>query len=130
MNKKRTTILLISALATGCIFAAERASSPIPLEQGTQWVYEAKVQWTPVDAPGVRSARFKWTAEVVETIESKTARAAVVHAWPDEAAGMDPAQPCGYSVILECSNRLYRVQAKDKQEAGRLARQLATAPEK
>lgn len=113
--------------------AAAPARSPIPLEKGTQWIYEARVQWTPVAGdgpPGVRSNRFQWTASIVESIKGNTARAAVVHAWPDEVAGMDPVRPTGYSVLLESSNRLYRVRCNTKAQAGRLARRLAAAPEK
>lgn len=129
---KFLSLVVLASMAMIPLLAGERVLSPIPLEEGTQWVYEAQVQWTPVAGkgpPGVRSNQFRWTANVVECVEGKGARAAVIHAWPDEVAGMDPEFPTSYAVLLESGNRLYRLLARNKSEAGRLARRLARSPE-
>lgn len=112
------------------VFAAERLPSPIPLAEGTRWTYEATVKWTSVagEGPsGIRTGRFQWTASIVKCIEGKNRRAAVIHAWPDELIGVDPAPPAGYGVLLESGNRLYRFRADNQLQAERLARELAAA---
>jgi hypothetical protein len=68
--------------------------------------------------------------KVLETVDGPAARAAVVHACPDEIAGMDPAVPNGYSVLIETSNRLSRVPARGKREAVAVARQCAATAQK
>jgi hypothetical protein len=117
-----------------CAGAVEGTSaSPIPLEKGTRWVYEAKAKWTPVAGSGrtgVQSARIKWTAEVLDCVQGKTVRAAVVHAFPMEILGMDPEKPDGYTVLVETSNRLYSASADSVRKARKLAREFAAAPEK
>jgi hypothetical protein len=119
-------LLLSAALA-----AEDRAFCPIPLEKGTKWVYEAQVKWTPVAGSGlkgVQAARLKWTAEVVASVPGKSARAAVVHAFPMEVLGMDPAEPKGYTVLVATSNRLYSAEADTAREAVKLAKKLVASP--
>lgn len=130
---KLLSLVVLADMAMTSLLAGERATSPIPWEEGTQWIYEAKVQWTPVageGSPGVRSNQFRWTARIEKCVDGKVARAAVIHAWPDEVAGMDPELPTGYGVLLESGNRLFRLNAQNKAEAGRLARRFVAAPEK
>jgi hypothetical protein len=129
--KPRSIILLLTALSFGAGAVEEKTVSPIPLDKGTRWVYEANVKWTPfadTGLTGIQSARIKWTTEVVDSVQGKSVRAAVVHAFPMEILGMDPAKPDGYTVLIETSNRLYSASADTAAKASKLARKLATAP--
>ena len=100
---------------------------------GTRWVYEADIKWTPVDGSGltgVQGNRVEWTCEVLDCVQGKFARAAVVHAFPMDILGMDPEKPEGYTVLVETSAKLYSVSVKTVREASELARQFAAKPEK
>ncbi|MCX6928972.1 MAG: hypothetical protein NT154_38035 [Verrucomicrobia bacterium] len=117
-------ILLVVASALCAVAAEEKIASPIPLEKGSRWVYEAKVKWTPVAGTGrtrVRSARIKWTTEVLDCVQGNSTRAAVVHAFPMEILGLDPVKPVGYTVLIATSNRLYFASAKSPRKATALA---------
>lgn len=129
----RLTSLLLVGYALGSTGAERQTASPLPFEKGTRWVYEADVQWTPVEGSGqsgVRSARLKWTTEILECVQGRSARAAVIHAFPTEVLGMDPETPRGYTILIACSNAVYRTSAPSARKAGRVARTLVSAPEK
>ena len=123
----------MQAFACGAFATEEKPASPIPLEKGTRWVYEAKVKWTPEAGSGlsgVQSNRIKWTSQVVSCVQGKSARAAVIRAFPMEILGMDPVKPTGYTVLVETSNKLYSASAESARHANKLARQFAAKPER
>lgn len=127
------SLLPVAAFACGTVAAVERPGSPIPLEKGTRWVYEARVRWTPVSGSGqtgVQSNRLEWTSEVVDCIRGKSTRAAVVHAFPMDILGMDPVKPTGYTVLVETGNKLYSAPAKTARQASKLAKRFAANPER
>ena len=126
-------MLLVVALTFCAAAVEEKTASPIPLEKGTRWVYEAKVKWTPMAGTGrtgVQSARIKWTTEVLDCVKGNSVRAAIVYAFPMDILGMDPVKPDGYTVLIETTNCLYSASADSARKASELARAFAAAPEK
>lgn len=122
----------VCGAATRGSVAGENSSSVIPLEKGTRWTYEAKVEWTPVagspDGPGIKAATLRWTTEVLECLRGSFATAAVVRAFPTEVLGMDPATPNGWKVLVATSNRVLSLQCENLAQATRLAREWTTRP--
>ncbi len=134
----------ISALLLGFLLTALPASlvagTPlpepglIPLQPGTRWVYEADVRWTPVAGEkgtqrlGIQSARLRWTNEVLFCVTRRTARAAVLHRFPTEVLGMDPEVPRNHLVLVETTNQIIQVPARNLSHARQLAKSLADQP--
>jgi hypothetical protein len=55
---KTFSLVVMASVGMAPLLTAEREHSPIPLEKGTQWIYEAKVQWTPVAGDGPQAAQL------------------------------------------------------------------------
>lgn len=51
-------LVVMASVGMAPLFTAEPMRSPIPLEEGTQWIYEAKVEWTPVAGDGPQTAQL------------------------------------------------------------------------
>ena len=110
--------------------AAGPAACPLPLKKGTQWTYEGKVEWTMENSAKVLSTNVHWVTEVVDVVQQGTVQASVVRGLPDELACYEPNRMPGFAVLVNLSNRLYRVPANSEQEAKKLAHRLANAPSK
>lgn len=114
--------LLTSVLALGA------TSCPIPLDKGTQWTYEGKVEWTLSGSATVKTAQIRWVTKVVDCIKGSKAQAAVVRGFPDELMWYEPSRSPSFSVLLSVSNHVYRLRAEGEDQAGFLARQLIRNP--
>ena len=112
-----------------CAAAASVTSlCPFPLEKGTKWVYEGKVEWTAPGSAKVRTANIRWVSEVHASFTGTNVRAAVVSGFPDELAWYEPGQTPGFCVPLIVKDRVYRFETDGKNQATRLARRLAENP--
>ena len=110
------------------VAAVAGSSCPIPLERGTQWTYEGRVEWTESGSGKVKSAQVRWVSEVVDLVGSSGVRAAVVRGFPDELAWYEPGQSPGFCVLLSASNRVYRLRADGQNQARALAQRLLRNP--
>jgi len=104
------------------------ASCPLPLDRGARWTYEGRVEWTVPGSASVKGAHIRWTCQVVDIIKGPRARAAIVRGFPGELAWYEPGQPPGFCVLLQVSNRLYRLKTEGEKPARALARQLTKKP--
>ena len=109
------------------VAALAGSSCPIPLERGTQWTYEGRVEWTESGSGKVKSVQVRWVSEVVDLVGSSGVRAAVVRGFPDELAWYEPGQSPGFCVLLSASNRVYRLRADGQNQARALAQRSAAA---
>lgn len=122
-----SVILSVAALAFDARAAEKRNASPIPLDKGTRWVYEAQAKWTPAAGDGLagtQSARIRWTAEVVSCVQSNSVCAAVVHAFPMELLGMAPAKPKGYTVLVENPEEPKRKEGMTREEIAKMEQEM------
>ncbi len=123
-----TGLYLRFAVAWMCgvvaVLGAPPVPSPIPLEKGTQWTYAGKVEWTADDSAVVRSTNVQWVMDVVDVVQRGSVRASVVRGIPDELAWYEPARMPGFCVLLQVTNRVYRIEADNEKQAANLAREL------
>jgi hypothetical protein len=78
----------------------------IPLDEGTEWTYSAKVSWTVVNSNHVRSDSIQWKARVVKTFTSPAVTAAVISGFPDDLAWYEPGTKPTYVVLIETESGL------------------------
>jgi len=103
-------------------------SCPLPLEKGTQWNYEGKVEWTVPSSSKIKSANIRWTSEVVDSFKGSNLQAVVIRGFPDELAWYEPGQTPGFCVLFCVSNRVYRLRADGENGAKSLAWRLSKDP--
>jgi hypothetical protein len=126
MLSARLYLRLAVALACGVVgaSAAQPVPCPIPLEKGMQWTYAGKVEWTMDNSAVVCSTNVQWVMDVVDVVERGSVRASVVRGIPDELAWYEPGRTPSCSVLLQVTNRVYRIGAGNEQEGVKLAREL------
>ena len=107
---------VVICLAGGSIKAAIIAC-PIPLETGNRWTYEGKIETTLVGSSTVFTTNICWVMEVVDSMKSTNAEAAVVHGFLNELPWYEPGQAPGFCVLLNVSNRVYKFEAQNEKEA-------------
>jgi hypothetical protein len=130
-NIKNISLVAMAVTCPVCaLLAAPPIPCPIPLEKGTRWTYEGKVETTLLGSAKVYSTNISWVMEVVDSMENTNARAAVISGTPDELAWYEPGQVPGYSVLLNFSNHVYRFPAKTLQQASSLMLEMANEPGK
>jgi len=147
----RLIVLLVWAGIVLHAFPAAALTSPIPLGRGTKWVYEGEVVWTPIagtyprlpgtkltsedgvswtvlkPSDGAQRAHVRWTTEVIDSFESKYGKVAVIRGYPDNLAWGEPDRPPTYCVLINITNGVYRIKARNREEALHRAREIASA---
>jgi hypothetical protein len=103
---------------------------PIPLEQGTSWVYEGEVSWTLENSAIVKSAQMRWISEVMKSFHIAGTCAALVRGWPDELAWFEPGHAPGLTLLAMQGNRLLRFSVSTEQEARDTVATLGRDPDK
>ena len=131
------SLLLLFAGAiyvVGGLRAAPPAESPIPLEKGNRWTYQGKIETTLVNSlagsPPVFATNICWVMEVMDSMKSPDAQAAVVRGYPDELAWYEPGRAPGYCILLNFSNRIYQLTASDEKQAGSMLQAVIREPGK
>jgi len=115
--------------STATVIAAP-VGTPLPLEKGTRWAYEGKVEWTVVNSARVLSTNIHWVMDVVDVMEQGAVQASVVRGMPDELAWYEPNRIPGFAVLVSTTNHVYRIQADSEQDGENLARRLVNDPYK
>jgi hypothetical protein len=121
-------VLLTIGLELRAAAALAPDSCPIPLQKGTQWVYEGKVEWTGTGLSGAQTVKIRWIAEVLDVFKGTNTQAAVVKGFPSELAAYDPSQTPGFTVLLTLSNQMYCISVNGETQARTLALQYSKDP--
>jgi len=125
-----------SFLAAGIVgigsesLAAPPFSSPIPLEKGNCWNYEGKIETTLAGSATVYSTNIAWDMVIVDSMQSTNVQAAVVRGFLDELPWYEPGCVPGFCVLLNFSNRVYRLNEPDADRAAALMRAAMAQPGK
>ena len=114
----------------GGLVAAPPVSSPIPLEKGNRWTYEGKIETALSGSSTVYSTNISWVMEVIDSIKSTNAQAAVVRGFPDELPWYEPAQVPGFCVLLNFSNHVYQIKAPNEKQARSILQDVINEPGK
>jgi len=126
-------MLRLAVIAAGFAFTGLTGCAqlpPVPLEQGTVWVYEGQVSWTVPNSAEVRSAPLRWVTEVVESFDTLECRAALVRGWPDELVGYEPGQRPGLTLVAMYENRVFTRGVPSQDEAREVVAKLGREPER
>ena len=97
---------------------SETAPAPFfPLKQGTYWIYQGDVRWTPSGSQEVNFAKLTWKMEIVEVFRRETITAARLKGHPEDLVWYEGegAQPGDY-VIVQVGPRYYLVEGERAQE--------------
>jgi len=124
----RLAVIAVVSVATG--LGPRPPRPPVPLEQGTVWVYEGQVSWTVPNSAEVRSAPLRWVAEVVESFDTLECRAALVRGWPDELAWYEPGQNPGLTLVVMYGNRVFTRGVQGEPEAREAVAKLSREAER
>ena len=134
MRPISTSGFLLLAAGLVCIaselMAAPPVSSPIPLEKGNRWIYEGKIGTTLSGSSTVYTTNISWMMEVVDSIKSTNAQAAIVSGFPDELSWYEPAQVPGFCVLLNFSNHVYQFKAPNEKQARAILQDVINEPGK
>jgi hypothetical protein len=113
------------AVALSSVRATAKPLPIIPLDEGTEWIYSARVRWTVINSNHERGAAIQWRTRVVKSFKTDTAMAAVISGFPTDLAWYEPGEEPGYSVIIETESGLFETSAGREQEAEDLAKKAA-----
>jgi hypothetical protein len=86
------------AVALSSVRATAKPLPIIPLDEGTEWIYSARVRWTVINSNHERGAAIQWRTRVVKSFKTDTAMAAVISGFPTDLAWYEPGEEPGYSV--------------------------------
>ena len=118
------------ACAADTLLAVQLLPCPIPLEKGTRWTYEGKVETAFSNSPNIYSTNLCWTMEVIDSRKSTNAEAAVVRGFVDELPWYEPAQVPGFCVLLCFSNRVYQYKVPGERQATLIMQEFILDPGK
>ena len=91
-----------------------------PLAQGTYWVYEGTVRWTPSGSSQVLEKSVRWRMEVVATFDRRSVVAAQIRRHPLDLAWYEEGRaPREYLIVQVWQDRYYLLQGKRVAEAQR-----------
>ena len=92
--------------------------APFPLVQGTYWVYEGTVRWTPAGSSEVLEKQVHLRMEVIETLDHRAVVAARVKGHPMDLTWYEEGrQPRDYLILQVWQDRYYLLQGERAQEA-------------
>ena len=82
-----------------------------PLNEGTVWVYEGLIKWTPPDSADVMEEILTWEMEIIETIQRQQVFAALVKGHPLELAWYEEekTKPGEHLIVRVGGDRYYRL---------------------
>jgi hypothetical protein len=87
--------------------------APFPLIQGSHWVYEGTVRWTPPGSTQVFEKLILWEMEIVETLDRRAVVAARVKGHPRDLAWYENGrEPTEYLIVQVWQNRYYLLQGE------------------
>jgi hypothetical protein len=131
-----TSKLSFALLAVGVICMAGRltaappVASPIPLETGSRWTYEGKIETALSGSATTLVTNISWVMEIIDSKKNSTAQAAIVRGFPDELPWYEPAQVPGFCVLLNFSNHVYQFKSPDEKQARSILQDALNEPGK
>jgi hypothetical protein len=110
----RTCCISIVLFITLFSHAAER--SVFPLQKGNYWVYSGTAKWTVENSNIVRSAKLRWTMEVIDVSWHGDAEVAIVEGGPWDLAWYGPDTTKGKHLIIRVGQSYYLLHDPDAAE--------------
>ena len=111
--RRWTLALLIAALFSA---RSQAQTSRFGLVAGREWVYDGRAAWTTPQGR-VERGRMRWIMRCLTVRSVESVRVALVRGWVQGSAWYEPSAPATYAVLIESSERLRAIQARDSATA-------------
>lgn len=92
-------------------------SAFFPLKEGTSWIYQGEVRWTPAGSEEVRTAQVTWKMEIVEIFRREAVTAARVKGHPQDLVWYEEGGQPGDYLIVQIGSRYYLLEGERAETA-------------